>query len=116
MLRLLSITEVAEMLGVTRQRADQLSCEVGFPEPVRRAVIIDAKAEEEMERWFRDKRRSVNARLAFSLLSLRAHELPDHPRLWRHAAVEEWAKVNWDGLSARDLLGVANPDHGWNAI
>ena len=93
-LRLLSIAEVAELLGVTRQRADQLSREVGFPEPVRRVVVIDATAEDAMERWFRDRKRTVNARQAFSMLNERAHALPDYPRLWRVAEIEKWAKTN----------------------
>jgi predicted DNA-binding transcriptional regulator AlpA len=31
---LVGVQEIAELLGVSRQRADQLSRQVGFPEPV----------------------------------------------------------------------------------
>jgi predicted DNA-binding transcriptional regulator AlpA len=50
-LDLMGTTEIAEMLGVSRQRADQLSHSERFPEPV--AVIAAGRIwlRSDVERW-----------------------------------------------------------------
>jgi len=38
--KLAGVTEIAEMLGVSRQRADQLSRTRGFPDPVTKCLPL----------------------------------------------------------------------------
>lgn len=49
----MGVTEIAELLGVSRQRADQLSRQKGFPEPV--AVLSNGRqriwAAEDVRAW-----------------------------------------------------------------
>ncbi len=50
---LLSTIEIAEMLGVTRQRVDQLSRTDGFPEPVAELAIGRVWRRQDVEQWAR---------------------------------------------------------------
>jgi predicted DNA-binding transcriptional regulator AlpA len=52
--QLMGLSEVAELLGVSRQRADQLARTVGFPPPIATLVggrIWDGEA---VEQWARE--------------------------------------------------------------
>lgn len=54
---LVGVTEIAELLGVSRQRADQLTAAAGFPEP--EATISAGRIwnREDIEAWARLKGR-----------------------------------------------------------
>lgn len=52
-LDLMGTTEIAERLGVSRQRADQLSRTDGFPEPVAEIAAGRIWLREEVEQWGR---------------------------------------------------------------
>lgn len=56
--RTMSIGEVARALGVSRQRADQLSREAGFPSPVSEALTGRKWRLVEIRRWAKGRRRS----------------------------------------------------------
>ncbi|MGD0285097.1 MAG: hypothetical protein ABSC31_01760 [Acidimicrobiales bacterium] len=51
---LVGVSEIAELLGITRQRADQLLRQKGAPEPV--AVLTQGRVflREDIERWARE--------------------------------------------------------------
>lgn len=55
--RLMGLAEVAELLGVSRQRADQLARTRGFPDPV--ATLVGGRIWEraDVERWALDQGR-----------------------------------------------------------
>lgn len=50
-LDLMGTTEIAELLGVSRQRADQLSRTDGFPEPVAEIAAGRIWLREDVEAW-----------------------------------------------------------------
>lgn len=56
---LIGVQEIAAMLGVSRQRADQLSRQKGFPEPT--AVLANGRQRvwhtEDVQRWAEARRR-----------------------------------------------------------
>jgi predicted DNA-binding transcriptional regulator AlpA len=52
--RLMGLTEIAEMLGVSRQRVYQLVRTAGFPEPLARLAQGAVWAGEDVERWARE--------------------------------------------------------------
>lgn len=58
-LDLMGTTEIAELLGVSRQRADQLSRTDGFPEPVAEIAAGRIWLREEVEVWARRTGRST---------------------------------------------------------
>jgi predicted DNA-binding transcriptional regulator AlpA len=49
--RLLRLVEIAEMLGVSKQRANQLRRQGDFPEPVGRWARGDLLAAKDIRRW-----------------------------------------------------------------
>lgn len=51
---LMGLTEVAELLGVTRQRAHQLSKASGFPEPTARLSAGLIWLRKDIEKWARE--------------------------------------------------------------
>lgn len=57
---LVGIKEVAEMLGVSRTRADQLSRRPNFPEPKVRHARVRLWEDEEVQTWMETNRRSPN--------------------------------------------------------
>ena len=93
--KLAGVTEIAEMLGVSRQRADQLSRTRGFPDPVTKCLPLDDRTELRVREIYPGK--IPDGRTADDVLGLmtaNAHDLPEMPRLWRAIAVEEWANDN----------------------
>lgn len=53
---LLGATEVASLIGVTRQRVHQLAKEPGFPEPVARLTLGAVWRTEDVQRWIQEHR------------------------------------------------------------
>lgn len=51
---LMGLTEIAELLGVTRQRAHQLAATYGFPEPLARLAVGPIWSRKDVERWARE--------------------------------------------------------------
>lgn len=91
---LLGMSEVAEVLGVSRQRADQLSRTAGFPEAVRLVLPVDELTREAMAALEDDANypRAATAAQGFEIIAEHAYTLPDSPRLWRRGAIERWAR------------------------
>lgn len=80
------------MLGLSRQRADQLTRTVGFPEPVRLVLPIDDRTRETMaELEAAGGFPGGTAAECFEAIAQTAHAMPDQPRLWRSADIERWA-------------------------
>lgn len=50
----MGITEIAELLGVTRQRAHQLAGSHGFPEPIARLAQGPVWEAAKVETWARE--------------------------------------------------------------
>ncbi len=50
----MGISEIAELLGVSRQRAHQLAASHGFPEPVARLAQGPVWETAEVEKWARE--------------------------------------------------------------
>jgi hypothetical protein len=88
------MAEIAEMLGVTRQRADQLSRQVGFPDPIARVVPVDDRTRDALAALFKGRENGYgySADGTWREFTKRAFELPDQPRLWRREVIEEWMK------------------------
>jgi predicted DNA-binding transcriptional regulator AlpA len=57
-LDLMGTTEIAELLGVSRQRADQLSRTEGFPEPVAEIAAGRIWLREDVDHWARQTGRT----------------------------------------------------------
>jgi prophage regulatory protein len=55
---LVGIKEVADMIGVSRTRADQLSRRPGFPEPVVKHARVRLWEDKDIEAWMKANRRS----------------------------------------------------------
>jgi predicted DNA-binding transcriptional regulator AlpA len=56
---LVGITEIAEMLGVSRQRVDQLASGEGFPSPEAELAAGRVWAREAVEKWARATGREI---------------------------------------------------------
>lgn len=52
---LVGLTEIADMLGVSRQRAGQLAATEGFPEPVARLAAGPIYESADVEAWARTR-------------------------------------------------------------
>lgn len=57
----MGLTEIAEYLGVSRQRVHQLTHSPGFPEPVARLSAGHIWTREDVEAWARDSGRVQSA-------------------------------------------------------
>jgi hypothetical protein len=99
--RLVGVAEIAEALGVSRQRADQLTRTRGFPDAVEKVAPLDWLTVERIQAIFTAGRRSITFEQALDALEGGAHTLPTHPRLWRFEEVERWAES--DGRQVNDL-------------
>jgi prophage regulatory protein len=55
---LVGIKEVADMIGVSRTRADQLSRRPGFPEPVVKHARVRLWEDKDIQAWMKANRRS----------------------------------------------------------
>jgi hypothetical protein len=91
-LPLVGIADVAELLGVTRTRADQLSRTAGWPPAVELVLPIDAVAPGVIRGWLdRGGVVTTDPDELSALLADFACPLPHTPRLWRLTAVLDWA-------------------------
>ena len=88
--RLVGVAEIAELLDVSRQRADQLTRSKGWPDPVERVAPFDAFTVEAMKRLF-ERTPKVTLDQALDVLDARVYQLPPYPRLWRVELIEHWA-------------------------
>jgi hypothetical protein len=88
--RLVGVAEIAELLDVSRQRADQLTRSKGWPDPVERVAPFDVHTVEAMKRLF-EQTPEVTLSEAIDALDTRAYQLPPYPRLWRIELIERWA-------------------------
>lgn len=96
---LVGVAEIAELLDVSRQRADVLTRSKGWPDAVSSVLPVD-------EITLGDLHTLAHGRKAIPLDEIKAamidgaDTLPEYPRLWRLAEVKQWAAE--DG---RDLAG-----------
>jgi hypothetical protein len=90
-LRLVGVTEIAKVLGVSKQRASQLCNSKGFPDPVDRVAPLDSTTVEMMRRLYSRKRGRVSFEEVLAAMEKGGHALPG--KRWRLAAVIEWAKA-----------------------
>jgi len=102
----MGVSEIAELLSVSKQRASVLCNSKGFPDPVEAVIPVDEDTREALVKLYgqRTGKHSYTAEGTFQLFSERAFVLPDAPRLWRQSAVEEWAKQHGRQLS-EELTG-----------
>ena len=89
--QLVGVTEVAGLLGVSRQRADQLTREKGWPDPVERVAPFDQTMLHNVHLLFEMSGGTITEAQAVAALEAGAHPLPASPRLWRLADVLRWA-------------------------
>lgn len=89
--RLVGIAEIADLLGVSRQRADQLTRSKGWPEPVDRVAPIDRYTLNNIHLLFEVAGPTITEAQAVAAIEAGAHQLPPSPRLWRLAEVMRWA-------------------------
>jgi hypothetical protein len=97
----MGVSEIAELLNVSKQRASVLCNRKGFPDPVEAVIPVDDDTRQALVELYaqRTDEYSYTADGTFQMFSERAFVLPDVPRLWRQSAVEEWAKEHGRQLS-----------------
>lgn len=88
---LVGTAQVASMLGVSRQRADQLTRSKGFPDPIRRVILLDAVSMRIIREVFKSGEISITLDEALELFFRYASLMPATPRLWRKSVVKDWA-------------------------
>jgi hypothetical protein len=88
---LVGVTEIAEMLGVSKQRASVLCARKGFPDPVERVAPVDAMTVEIMRGMFSEDG-TVSLDDAVEALQSRSYRLGPGKKLWRLADVARWAE------------------------
>src|SRR6516225_9517264 len=89
--QLIGVTEVASLFGVSRQRADQLTREKGWPDPIDRVAPLDRYTLDAVHFVFAVYGGSITEEQAIEVLEAGGHKLPSSPRLWRLADVLRWA-------------------------
>jgi hypothetical protein len=90
--RLVGVAEIADMLFVSRQRADQLTRSKGWPEPVDRVAPIDGYTLNAIHLLFEMAGGTMTEEQAVTALEGGAQPLPSaSPRFWRLADVLRWA-------------------------
>jgi len=89
--QLVGVAEIAGLLGVSRQRADQLTREKGWPDPVERVAPFDQTMLHNVHLLFEMSGGTITEAQAVAALEAGAHPLPASPRLWRLADVVRWA-------------------------
>jgi hypothetical protein len=97
----MGVSEIADLLNVSKQRASVLCNRKGFPDPVLAVIPVDEETRQALVELYarRTSKHTFTAEGTFQLFSERAFVLPDVPRLWRQSAVEEWAKRQGRQLS-----------------
>jgi hypothetical protein len=88
---LVGVSEIAQMLGVSKQRASVLCARKGFPDPVERVAPMDDMTVEIMRGLFLDHG-TVSFDEAVEALQSHAFRLGPGKKLWRLAAVAGWAE------------------------
>jgi hypothetical protein len=96
--KLVGVTEIAELLNISRQRADQLTRSKGWPDPVERVAPLDVFTVGAMDRLF-EQTPKVTLEEALDALDGGAYQLPPYPRLWRVELIEQWAVEHGRRLS-----------------
>ena len=89
--QLIGVAEVAGLFGVSRQRADQLTREKGWPDPIERVAPLDRYTMDAVHFVFAVYGGSITEEQAIEVLEAGGHKLPPSPRLWRLADVVRWA-------------------------
>jgi hypothetical protein len=89
--QLIGVAEVAELFGVSRQRADQLTREKGWPDPIVRVAPLDGYTMDAVHFVFAVYGGTITEEQAVEVLEAGGHRLPPSPRLWRLADVRRWA-------------------------
>jgi predicted DNA-binding transcriptional regulator AlpA len=99
--RLIGVSEIAVLLGLSKQRASILASRKGFPDPIEHVIPVDHDTRQALMELYKQRpgTQSFSAEGTWQLFSERAFVLPDAPRLWRQSAVEEWAKQNGRDLA-----------------
>ena len=105
----MGVADIAEMLGLSRQRADQLTRTRGFPDPVERVAALDRRTVEQMSEQMEVRFAGdvVTFGEALDALDDGAITLPAQPRLWRLEEVERWATANGRMQAADRIAGQA---------
>ena len=95
------------MLGLSRQRVDQLTRTRGFPEPVERVAALDRRTVEQMSEQMEVRFAGdvVTFGEALDALDDGAITLPAQPRLWRLEEVKRWAIANGRMQKAARIAG-----------
>jgi predicted DNA-binding transcriptional regulator AlpA len=90
---LVGVAEIAEMLGVSKTRADQLTRTREFPLPVERVIPVDEITRQALVALFdqRDSSR-FTAETAWRVFKDRAQRVPEYPRLYRASEIIAWAE------------------------
>jgi hypothetical protein len=99
---LVGVAEIADLLGVSRQRADQLTRSKGWPEPVDRVAPIDQYTRNAIHLLFKVAGTTITEEQAVKALEAGAHRLPASPRLWRLNDVLQWAAEHGRALNDSD--------------
>lgn len=90
---LIGITELADILGLSRQRADQLSRTADFPEPVRLVLPIDELTLDMMLALEEaDDFPGGSAAACYNAVAAHGFTLPAQPRIWRYSMIQRWAE------------------------
>jgi hypothetical protein len=89
--QLVGVAEIASGLGLSTQRADQLTRSRGFPDPVEHVLVIDEMTAKAVREFFNNQARIATAEETLALFQERSNRLPPQPRLWRRWLVKEWA-------------------------
>jgi hypothetical protein len=88
---LVGVSEIAELLGVSKQRASVLCARKGFPDPIEHIAPIDAITVEIMRGLFSEDR-TISFDEAVEALQSHSYRLGSGKKLWRLAAVAGWAE------------------------
>ncbi len=96
---LVGVAEIAELLDVSRQRADVLTRSKGWPDAVSSVLPVDQITIADL-RELAAGRKSIPLDEITAALIAGSDTLPEHPRLWRLAEVERWAAA-----AGRELNG-----------
>lgn len=98
--RLVGVAEVADLLLVSRQRADQLSRSKGWPEPVDRVAPIDQYTRNAIHLLFEVAGPTLTEAQAVRALEAGAQQLPSSsPRFWRLNDILRWASEHGRNLN-----------------
>ena len=100
--QLIGVAEVAGLFGVSRQRADQLTREKGWPDQIERVAPLDRYTLDAVHFVFAVYGGTITEEQAIEVLEAGGHQLPASPRLWRLADVLRWASEHGRELKDAD--------------